>query len=132
MTRKLTLTAVFALLTSVSSAFAGERENNSILVETTSVGSIGGCQAEVSRSLKICDRAGKCKRSELGDETQFALPEGGSFVVTASVSYSRDGVIHGDAAVDRYDSVANGERLVQTLTTGEGCSQVFSYEFHVR
>lgn len=132
MNRKLVFAATFAVLATVSHAFAGDSQGTQVTVETTSSGTVGKCEASVSRSLKVCDEDGKCKRQSLDDETRFSVPSGGSFVVSASVSYMQDGVIHGDAAVDRFETFDDGERLIQTIKTGERCSQVFSYELHAR
>jgi hypothetical protein len=125
-------TFALTLLALVSHAIAAGSEDVRVTIETTSAGSVGPCQAEVSRSLQLCDARGQCRRATLGAELDFDLPTGGSFLVIASVSYERDGVIHGDAASDRFARVDDGERLVQTVTTGEHCSKAWSYEFRLR
>jgi len=132
MTRMIPATFAVTLLALVSQAVAADSENLRVTIETTSAGSVGQCEAEVSRSLQLCNAQGKCDRVTLDDELDFEMPTGGSFLVTASVSYQRDGVVHGDAATDRFEQVKNGERLVQTVTTGEHCSKAWSYEFRVR
>jgi hypothetical protein len=79
----------------------------------------------------VCTADAECRRVELDDQTRFHMPRQGSFVVTASVSYVADGVIYGDATVDRVEHPRDGARLVQTLQTGSNCSQVWSYTVHV-
>lgn len=128
MNSKFLAAALLVLLGTASNAFAADSDGTKVSIETTSVGNVGQCEAQVSRNVKVCDANDKCRRMDLGDETSIVIPKGGSFVVTASVSYMQDGVIHGDAAVDRFESVTDSERLVQSLKTGERCSQVFSYE----
>lgn len=133
MTRKLTLALAVSFFAFAAPVFAAEGETRDVTLETTSVGNVGQCEVNVSRSVKVCDADGKCQRTPLTeDETTFSLPKGGAFTVTASVSYQQDGVIHGDAAVDRFERVSGGERLVQSLKTGENCSQVFSYELRAQ
>lgn len=133
MTRKLSVALALSVLAFAAPVLASDAEIHDITLETTSVGNVGHCEVSVSRSVKVCDADGSCQRTPLTeDEITFSLPKGGAFIVTASVSYRQDGVIHGDAAVDRFERVSEGERLVQSLKTGENCSQVFSYELHAQ
>jgi hypothetical protein len=131
MIRSIRTALALCLLSLAAPALAADAEAHHVTLETTSAGTVGQCQAEVSRSLKVCGSDDQCQRVTLGDETRFVVPTDGSFVVTASVSYVADGVIYGDAAVDRVDDMHDGARLVQTVKTGDNCSQVWSYEIHV-
>jgi hypothetical protein len=132
MTRSISSALALTLLAISAPALAADGEARRVTLETTSAGAVGKCEAEVSRSLKVCGPDDACARVPLDDETRFELPRRGSFIVSAAVSYEQDGVIFGDATVDRIEEPQDGERLVQTLETGPNCSQVWSYEIRVR
>lgn len=136
MTRPTPTLLLLSLLPLSAPALAADGEAHRVTLETTSEGTVGHCEAEVSRRLEVCARDGKCRRVPLDDETRFAVPLGGSFAITASVSYVENGVIYGDATTDRVTELRDGARLVQTLSTGAmangtQCSRVWSYEVRV-
>jgi hypothetical protein len=125
------LRTLLALLTLSSSALAASADTQRLTLHTVSVGSIGECEAEVSRRLDVCKRDAGCERVEFEDEARLVIPTGGALLLSATVSYVEQGVFHGDSAVHRITRFDDGQRVVQSLELGPGCSRSWSYELEL-
>lgn len=122
------LRTLLALLILSSSALAASGDAQRLTLHTVSVGSIGGCEAEVSRRIDVCKRDAECERIEFDDEARLVIPSGGALLLSATVSYVEQGVFHGDSVVHRIVRFEDDQRVVQSLETGTGCSHSWSYE----
>jgi hypothetical protein len=125
------LRTLLALLTLSSSALAASGDVQRLTLHTVSVGSVGECEAEVSRRMDVCKRDAECERVAFEDEARLVIPSGGALLLSATVSYVEHGVFHGDSAVHRIVQFEDDQRVVQSLETGTGCSHSFSYELEV-